>query len=90
MSVDINTGLIAIIIAMLLVGRWKEQDVLEQIRAERNEVRRDEQSRCKSQITNSFALYSQAIREGFRVADESNNQDHRKHPEVKDGNETIN
>jgi hypothetical protein len=70
----VNTGLILVIIVMLLVNRWREQDVLEQIRAERNDVRRDEQGRCRMQLDSTFLLYKKAIEEGFKIADEANNR----------------
>lgn len=73
-----EVALIGLIAVILVIQRWKQQDVLEQIRAERNEVRRDEQGRCKTQLANAFMLYQKAIQEGFRIADKTNNEDERK------------
>lgn len=69
-----EVALIGLIAVILLIQRWRQQDVFEQIRAERNEVRRDEQSRCRVQIEHTFNLYQQAISEGFRIADKTNDR----------------
>lgn len=70
-----EVALIGLIAVILIIQRWKQQDVLEQIRAERNQVRQDEQARCRVQLNNAFVLYEKAIREGFQIADQTNNRE---------------